>query len=224
MDLTGKVVNFLGDSITEGACVGDLTLRYDNRIKAEYGLCAVHNYGISGTRLAYQRTPSAYPRFDLYFPGRIFDLCPDADVTVVYGGVNDYLHGTAPFGTETDETPDTFCGAVNFLMTALPARYPKMKFLFLTPARVCHTEAPDDTKPSTCPLPGREQRPLADYVDAILAAGRRHGIPVLDMYRDFPLKASDPETRAKYTGDGLHFNAAGHAFLADFVAQALKKL
>lgn len=105
MELEGKIINFLGDSITEGVGVTNLNNRYDNRLKRQLHLKGVYNYGIGGTRLAHQSTPSEKPRHDLCFCGRAYDLNPNADITLVYGGVNDYIHGDAPFGNLTDATP-----------------------------------------------------------------------------------------------------------------------
>lgn len=99
MELKGKIIDFLGDSITEGVGVRDIeNNRYDNILKRKYGLKAVYNYGIGGTRYAHQSKPSLKPRHDLCFCGRAFNLNPDADIIVVYGGVNDYIHGDAPIG------------------------------------------------------------------------------------------------------------------------------
>ena len=53
MELNGKIINFLGDSITEGTGVSDLENRYDNRLKRMCNLKEVHNYGIGGPRLAH---------------------------------------------------------------------------------------------------------------------------------------------------------------------------
>ena len=114
MDLKGKKIAFLGDSITEGVGVENQNLRYDRRMAEKYGIEAV-NFGISGTRLAHQRKASDKPRFDLCFCGRAYDLPKDSDIIVVFGGTNDYGHGDAPFGTDTDTTPDTYCGAVHFI-------------------------------------------------------------------------------------------------------------
>ena len=62
MELKGKVINFLGDSITEGSGVTNLAdCRYDNRLAAMCHLSAVNNYGIGGTRLAHQMYPSEKP-------------------------------------------------------------------------------------------------------------------------------------------------------------------
>ncbi len=71
MKLEGLTVNFLGDSITEGAGVSNIPEnRYDNRLKKAYGLKATNNYGIGGTRIAHQEKPSEKPRYDLCFCGR----------------------------------------------------------------------------------------------------------------------------------------------------------
>ena len=90
MELKGKVIDFLGDSITEGVGVSDRkNNRYDNVLKRECGLKETYNYGVGGSRIAHQRTPSAKPRHDLCFCGRAYDLNKTADVIVVYGGIND---------------------------------------------------------------------------------------------------------------------------------------
>ena len=111
---------FLGDSITEGVGVDDIeNCRYDNVLRREYGLAATYNYGIGGTRIAHQSVPSEKPRHDLCFCGRVYNIDPNADIIVVYGGANDYIHGDAYIGTPEDKTPATFCGGVNFLMDYL---------------------------------------------------------------------------------------------------------
>ena len=110
MILEGKKIAFLGDSITEGVGVSDrASNRYDNILKKSCGLAKTYNYGVSGTRLAHQSVPSEKPRFDLCFCGRAYDMANDADIVVVYGGINDYIHGDAPVGKIGDRTPATFC-------------------------------------------------------------------------------------------------------------------
>ena len=54
MELKGKKINFLGDSITEGVGASEEQFMYPNVIAAECGLAAARNYGISGTRIARQ--------------------------------------------------------------------------------------------------------------------------------------------------------------------------
>ena len=61
MELKGKIINFLGDSITEGAGVSNISgNRYDNRLKIMYELKEVYNYGIGGSRLAHQSVASFF--------------------------------------------------------------------------------------------------------------------------------------------------------------------
>ena len=52
MELKGKKINFLGDSITFGAGVSDPDNRFTVRIGRSAELAASRNYGISGTRIA----------------------------------------------------------------------------------------------------------------------------------------------------------------------------
>ncbi len=220
MELQGKVIDFLGDSITEGH-----GLEYPERdsfarlIQKRCGLKAAYVYGIGGTRLAHQQKPSEKPRYDLCFCGRAYDLNPEADVIVVYGGTNDYGHGDAPFGGMEDTTPHSFCGGVDYLMRFLKETYPKAKTVFLTPAR-----REGDERASQHPYKKEDAKPLKDYADVILKKGEQYQIPVLNLYEALNINPNNPEERERYTADGLHFNQEGHSRLADCVADFLKRI
>lgn len=215
MEIQGYRVNFLGDSITEGVGVADrAACRYDNRLAQRFSFSAVNNYGVSGTRLAHQHRPSEKPRYDLCFCGRAYDMDTAADMVIVYGGVNDYIHGDAPFGALGDTTPATFCGGVYFLMHYLLETYRNKPVVFLTPAR-CFTPTSDDLYPSRHPYKQSDARPLLPYVDVILETAGRLRLPALDLYRTLGVDPHDAEQRRAFTADGLHFNDAGHALLAD---------
>ncbi len=69
------------------------------------------NFGVGGTRIAPQITPSAEAFCDEYFLLRAKKMDKDADLVVVFGGTNDFGHGDAPFGRIGDKDPATFCGA-----------------------------------------------------------------------------------------------------------------
>ena len=224
MELKGTVFNFLGDSITEGLGVSDHEHnRYDRVILQKCGLKAANNYGISGTRNAHQTHPSERSSFDLCFCGRASRMDPAADVVVVYGGVNDYIHGDAPFGAEGDTTPATFYGGVDRLMSILQETHPNATIVFMTPARMRFRDL-YDTQPSNWPEKLPDAKPLAAYVDVIKAAGARHNIPVLDLYTQLPIDPKVAEEGERYTIDGLHFNDAGHGVLADCLMDFLKQL
>lgn len=225
MDIKGFKVNFLGDSITEGTGVSDIeNCRYDNRLAAMCQLSAVNNYGIGGTRLAHQIHPSEKPRYDLCFCGRAYNMDPTVDLIIVYGGVNDYIHGDAPFGEPGDTTPATYCGGVYFLMNYLRENYPGKPVIFMTPARSYLRKEVDDLVSSTHArkLPGG--KPLLAYVDVILETAKKFDIPVLDLYRDLGLDPHDPECFDTYTVDGLHFNDAGHAVIAQRLKEFIDTL
>ena len=223
MELKGKKIAFLGDSITEGAGVKDIeNCRYDNRLAKKYGLEKTFNYGIGGTRLAHQSRPSEKPRYDLCFCGRAYNIDPSADIIVVYGGVNDYIHGDAYFGAMEDRTPETFCGATYFLMTLLQELYAGKPIVFMTPAR-CHFRGISDKEPSPRPVK-RDARPLYEYVEVIKARGKELGIPVLDMFEALGIDPNCEEQREALTGDGLHFNDEGHAYIAKALGGFLETL
>lgn len=223
MDLKGKTINFLGDSITEGRGVQDVSKnRYDNILKASCGLKKTNNYGISGTRIAYQKHPSLKARHDLDFCGRAYDMDKEADIIIVYGGVNDYGHGDAPFGKVGDTTRSSFCGSVAYLCRTIRELYPKAVPIFLTPAHcfgdreVSHSVDRPDT--------AVEERPLKDYVDAILEIAPTYGFSTLNLYDELGLDPNDPEIYRIYVPDGLHFNDKGHHVIAEKVKALLESL
>ena len=145
MNLQGKKINFLGDSITEGYGVSCAQARYPDRIAAKYGAIC-RNYGISGTRIARQHTPSEDPRHDLDFPSRVAEMDPDADIVVVFGGTNDYGHGDAPIGQPSDRTCDTFWGGLHVLYRSLIEKYPAAKIVILTPLHRLNEDNPCGSK------------------------------------------------------------------------------
>lgn len=225
MNISGYKVNFLGDSITEGVGVTDMeNCRYDNRLIKMCNLSSVNNYSISGTRLAHQTHPSAKPRYDLCFCDRAYDMDITADMVIVYGGVNDYIHGDAPFGEIGDTTPETFCGGVYFLMNFLRETYGDKPIVFMTPARCFLRHEVDDLIPSTHAAKRTVGKPLCDYVDAILETAKKFNVAVLDLYRNLGLDPHDPECFEKYTIDGLHFNDEGHRVLANCLKDFIESL
>lgn len=225
MELKGKIIDFLGDSITEGYGVSDKeNNRYDNILKRECELKATYNYGIGGTRLAHQTKPSEKPRHDLCFCGRAYNLEPSADLIVVYGGVNDYLHGDAPVGQMGDRTPATFCGAVWWLMNFLKTQYKDKPLVFMTPARYCGKGEKSDLLPHPHPCKLPDAKPLLFYVETIKETAKQFDIPVLDLYHNLGIDPHNEEQRLALTVDGLHFNDDGHKIIAAKLKEFLEAL
>ena len=207
MELKNKKINFLGDSITEGAGASVYENCYVEVLKRQYGLLEARNYGIGGTRIAWQRIPSENPKYDRDFCSRVAELDSDADMVVVFGGTNDHGHGDAPIGQATDRTPDTFIGACHSLYVALKEKF-SCPIVVLTPL---HREV--ETRED-----GIE---LKDYVNLIKAIALQYGLPVLDLYEK---SAIHPAALAALTVDGLHPNDEGHAILAAEIGEYLLAL
>lgn len=224
MELKGKVINILGDSITEGVGVTDIeNNKYDNIIKRECGLKAVNNYAVSGSRIAHQIHASQNPRFDLCFCGRAYDMDTSADMVIVWGGANDYIHGDAAIGRKGDTTPATFYGGVYFLMNYLKKNYPGKPIIFITPAHCCYCNG-SDQKVSKRSNKRDDALPLLGYVRIIEEMGAEFGIPVLNMYEKLGIDPNIESDNKNYTVDGIHFNNAGHAIIASRIIDFLRSL
>lgn len=210
MQLQGKKVVFLGDSITEGAGASSPETCFVSVFGANEGADA-RNFGIGATRIAPQRKRVG-ENDDHDFLSRVDSLDRDADIVVVFGGTNDYGHGDAPFGGREDERAETFCGACNVLFQRLNERFPSAVKVALTP--LCRDG--EDTPPEG-------KHPLADYASAVKDCALRQGWKVLDLYE---MCRRDPTVMgvAENLGDGLHPNDRGHALLAQAVADHLKRL
>ena len=222
MELKGKIIDFLGDSLTEGLGLTDGGNRYDKYIESHCGLKKANNYGIGGTRIAHQTVPSEKARHDLNFCGRCWDMDKSADIIVVFGGTNDYGHGDAPFGEVGDTERTTFCGAVAYLIKTIRELYPTATLAMVTPGH----RFDDETMPPARKLErtGLEGRRLEDYVNAMVEICRKHDVPVLNLYTDLPIDPKKPEDCKKYTFDGLHYNDLGHIEVGKKIAEFLKSI
>lgn len=224
MNIKGFKVNFLGDSITEGSGVENQENRYDNRIFKMCELSAANRYAISGSRIAHQVHPSEKPRYDLCFCGRAYDMDETADMVIVYGGVNDFIHGDAPFGEIGDTTPATYCGGVYFLMNYLRETYGNKPIIFMTPARMFLRKEVSDLIPSTHAKKLTKGKPLIDYVEVILQTSKQFDIHILNLYKELGIDPHNPEDFETYTMDGLHFNDIGHEKIANLLKNFIESI
>lgn len=212
MVLEGKIVSFLGDSITEGHGTTSPDKVFHQLIKDEYNLKMAYNYGIGGTRIARQTVPSVTTRHDLTFEIRSVTMDKNADAIVVFGGTNDFGHGDAPFGDPKSDSEDiyTFCGAVNSLITSLEKQFPKAKLVFMTPL---HRTTENEDR-------GPEGIHLCEYVKALKIILEKRNVSCIDLYEINPIDVNDKTL----IPDGLHPSDEGHKILAKVVAQELLKI
>ena len=214
MELKNKVINFLGDSITEGVGASSAETRYVSRVAAIAGLARANNYGISGTRIARQKNPDPNNRFDLDFCMRCVDMDKEADINVVFGGTNDYGHGDAPIGTPDDRTPETYWGACHYLCRTLIETYPDTVTVICTPLHRLNEAVPAVNSGLA----------LNEYADILRAVAEYYSLPVLDLWKVSGMQPAVPTVQQKYMPDGLHPSDAGHNLLAERIVGFLSAL
>ena len=214
MDLRGKKIVFLGDSITQGAGATKKENVYLEVCAKKLGAKAV-NFGVGGTRIAPQITPSAEAFCDEYFLLRAKKMDKDADLVVVFGGTNDFGHGDAPFGRIGDKDPATFCGAYDALIEYLMATYGKEKLIIVYPLRRRNETATngDGSK-------AEGSKPLAEYHDAEKVVAEKCGLKSVDFWNDGDLNPNTPDGNENFA-DGLHPNDIGHRLLGEKLADAI---
>lgn len=202
MELRGKTINFLGDSITEGVGASGPAQGFVCQLAGMSG-AKCRNYGIAGTRIARKRTPSDDPAMDEDFCRRSPRMDPAADLVAVFGGTNDFGHGDAPLGDPQDKDPTTFYGALRTLYESLAQSFSAARIVVATPMhRAVETR------------PGWPD--LCEYVEAIRYMADLYGFPVLDLYQKGIPRRCIP--------DGLHPNDEGHRLLAEIFLQFFKAL
>ncbi len=207
---------FLGDSITEAVGASSVENGYVNKT-AEICKIEVRNFGVGGTRIARQSTPTEWILFDYDFQMRAEVMDKVADKVFVFGGTNDYGHGDAKIGDENDDSPYTFNGGPNNLMKRLIGTYGKEKICFILPMRRFQEEdlfGEGHRKEPTLNLKG--------YVDIIRSKCEKAGVDYIDLYRDgLPKPLTDKGD--EYTIDGLHPNDKGHLYIAERIKEYLER-
>lgn len=216
MQLKGKKVLILGDSITEGVGVSSTEKRYAD-VFAKMTERRVLNYGICGTRYAKKRIPSAKPEYDQDFISRVEKMEPGADIVVVFGGTNDFAHGDAPLGNFEDRDPYTFYGACHILYSSLIEKYPEAVIVILTPL---HRREEENTVNEL----GMPCEKLSEFVKAEKETAEYYSLPVLDLFAVSGLQPAIPVICEKYMRDGLHPTDAGAKRIAERLKGFLESL
>jgi lysophospholipase L1-like esterase len=216
MDFSGKKINFLGDSITEGVGTSDIKYVYWKRFEENDG-CIVRGYGISGTRIARQQKPVPDDP-NAYFGSRVESMDPDADIVVVFGGTNDYGHGDAAIGKMSDRTDDTFYGAMHKLCVDLINKYPKAQIVIMTPCHRLNEERVYNE------YGARNVATLREYADIIREVAEFYGLPVCDLYRNGGMNPQNECIKNIYMPDGLHPSDAGNEVIYNRLRGLLESL
>lgn len=196
-------INFLGDSITAGALASKEKNNFVSLV-GKMNHAITRNYGIGGTRIAKAMHSSSDPKCDAYFASRVSSMNNDAHYIFVFGGTNDYGHGSAPFGKLGDKTADTFFGAIDDLINELLKYYKKEQIIFMIPLyRIDETSC--------------NEHPLSDFRAAIERVVNSYGIKILDLKDKMGVAKDNP-----YIADGLHPNDLGHRYLAELISEYIQ--
>lgn len=217
MELKGKKIAFLGDSITEGHGASKVENRYTDLFQRLSG-AEVTNYGIGGTRIARQtKKTEDNPVFDKDFCMRALEMSDGFDIVGVFGGTNDFGHGDAPLGIFSDRTPYTFYGALHTLFSTLIKRYPTAKIFVMTPLHrenefnAVNVNRPNNYSLKTC-------------VNAIKEVAEYYSIDVLDLYAKSGMCPFVEEQLKLYFADGLHPSDAGYEKITEALLNYFKSL
>ncbi len=211
------VINFLGDSITEGAgalCSENAFPAVCCRLaKAKEG-----NYGVGGTRIAKQRVSiNNNPDEEFILRARWMGPC---DFLFVFGGTNDFGHGDAELGEMGDKTRWTFYGAldelIRYLLTQKGLKKEQICFILPTPRQDEDNPHGDGRSKTWKDFP-----PLESYREAIRKECDSFGIEYIESKLPAPPKGLAGPSDLYM--DGLHPNVKGHYLLGVELYEYLKK-
>lgn len=211
MDIHGKKVSFLGDSITEGCGASEYKKCYVALFQSAYPDATIANYGVGGTRIARQHGANPDYKNDHDFMERAEAMQKNADLVVVFGGTNDYGHGNAKLGDFGDSDPYTFYGATNILFEQLIKDNPHAKILILTPLHRLNEKNAN-----------QNGYVLEDYVKALREMAEEFSFPVLDLFKNSGMNPAKGTIQVDYMPDGLHPNDAGYRRLFEQIDLYIK--
>ncbi len=203
----GEVIAFFGDSITQGGArpggycrlIGEAI----EKQRPELGVKIVYA-GISG-----HKVPDLQGRLDRDV------ISQKPTIVFIYIGINDVWHSTRGRGTSKDQ----FDAGLRDLIKKITAA--DAKIVLCTPSTI--GEKNDGSNPLD-PM-------LEEYSAISRRVAADTGVTLCDLRKAFldHLKKQNPENKERgiLTGDGVHLNAAGNAFVAaqaaEAIGQALKK-
>jgi len=216
-----KKAIFLGDSITMGY---GLTAPADRFSTVFCQMAGFHeiNHGICGTLIA---RAGMSRENGTSFMDR-YQLMPEGDLIVVFGGTNDYFWSDEPISSDGIEGDQFFSCAVRHLCTGLKVKYPGKPIIFILPYQMRGIgKTPDSTEANPSSFHCSDEKnfvgcTLADYVDMQRKICEEENIPFLDLYHDPEIDIAHRDSDYQhFTLDGCHPNENGHRRIAEKLYQ-----
>ncbi len=206
-----------GDSTTwgdNGTGKGGPTISWTSHLGALLDGATVENFGVKGSRLAIKADR------DDSFVERLDGIDADADVYVLFGGVNDFSRNV-PLGQMGSVDTHEFYGALDYLVRTIAARSPEARLVVMTPCKTSGIVAKDIPGSFEENHLGLTQEP---YVNAVREVADRYSLPVIDLYAGSGISPFLPEHRERYMPDGLHYSPDGYERLAHRIAAGLRAI
>lgn len=183
--------SILGDSIsTDGAYVNK---QYWDFISERHEDITTYVYGQHGYRAS-----------DLV---GMYTSAYYSDILTAFVGINDF-GGNVPIGTISDNTTNTFYGALNLLCDGILNTFSKSLVIFITPLGNNNSPYISYNDKNALNLT------IYDYAEAMKNVCAKHKIPVIDACSNSLLNPYSTNTRSEYFVDGLHLNVKGHEVLS----------
>jgi lysophospholipase L1-like esterase len=196
----GKKISILGDSILYGVGLNDRVKENISTLLQNMTGAIVTNYGISGTKVSGTASNSFCKRFP--------DVSKGADLTIVFGGTNDYWHKSTNIGETTSTDINTFCGAINNIIDYHCKNNGTSELLFVFPFSQAYNGTSCETN--------HGYGTFAQFRDAMKTICARRGIPFLDLYSESGMDVANNAThKSLFTTDGVHAKPAGHKRVAE---------
>lgn len=185
--LTGKSINWLGDSYVENHSQ-DESLTWHYLIAQKYGM-VYRNYGANGTKIVGTTDTAMSVRWK--------NMDKDADYVMVVGGTNDF-NGQKPIAE--------FKTGLKEFLQELIAAYPTSRIAVWTPWN-------DNGEANPAFVTTSNKIPLGDYANAIEDVCQSIGLACFNSFKKANIYSWSPEFRALYfqsPDDIAHLNADGH--------------
>jgi lysophospholipase L1-like esterase len=211
MDLRGLKLAIYGDSLSTGTHGEG---GYEKKLKESLCLSGTYNFAVGSSSLS---KGSAGCMADLLEEGR---LPEEADIILIWHGSNDWYWGV-PIGNQGDREPDTFNGAISFVIERLRINFPNARIIWVTP--IYRMERPDgvEVEGDAFRTLNKVGSTLLDYVEALDRSSLYHGFPLIDMRR---LSGIHAYNSGFYLEDGVHPNRNGYELIHLILDHEIRRL
>ncbi len=216
-ELRDLTICCFGDSTTwgdDGTGAGGPAISWTAHLGELLGGATVENFGVKGSRLAVKADR------DDSFVERLDGIDADADVYLLFGGVNDFSRNV-PLGQMGSTDTHEFYGALDYLVRTITARSPEARLVVMTPCKTSGKHEKDIPGSFEENHLGLTQEP---YVAAVREVADYYSLPVIDLYAQSGVSPFLPEHRERYMPDGLHYSPAGYERLAYRIAAGLRAI